>query len=159
MFHITVHPGEFRARPDPPFAVIQAWLEQIVAPLIHDGRARWATFSQMADAPIAQERAQPNDPPVPPARFARAPQAAATNSPRAFVTFVVNAHGWVLVGRSADTIGRRPAIFQWHHARGDFHLTAPLVERHLERGFDTIHRLCESGMTINHRVRPPLARI
>ncbi|MCX7819762.1 MAG: glycoside hydrolase [Kiritimatiellae bacterium] len=65
VFHITLHPGEFRGRPDHPFAVIEAWFAQVVSPLVKEGRARWATFSQMADAYLAWERANPGTSPRP----------------------------------------------------------------------------------------------
>ncbi len=54
VFHFTVHPGEFRGDPQHPFAVIDRFLTEVVDPLVAQGRLRWATFSQMADAYAAE---------------------------------------------------------------------------------------------------------
>lgn len=61
VFHITVHPGEFRGGRDAkrPFAVIDAWLGRVVEPLAKAGKLRWATFSEMADAFRGWEKAHP----------------------------------------------------------------------------------------------------
>jgi hypothetical protein len=55
VFHFTIHPGEFRGDPGQPFAVIDRFLAEVVDPLVASGRVQWATFSEMADAYIAQE--------------------------------------------------------------------------------------------------------
>jgi hypothetical protein len=57
VFHVTVHAGEFRERCGEPFAVIDAWLREVVAPLVQAGKVRWATFSEMADAYARWEKA------------------------------------------------------------------------------------------------------
>ncbi len=48
----TVHPGDFLGSADDEaeFAVWEAWLTQIVDPLVQAGRVRWATVEQMAQA-------------------------------------------------------------------------------------------------------------
>jgi hypothetical protein len=59
VFHFTVHPGEFRGDPAYPFAVIEKFLTEVVAPLVASGQMQWATFSEMADAYAAWEQANP----------------------------------------------------------------------------------------------------
>ena len=50
VFHFTVHPGEFRGSPTDAFAVIDRFLTEVVDPLVAQGRIKWATFSEMAEA-------------------------------------------------------------------------------------------------------------
>ncbi len=59
VFHITVHAGEFRGGPQAarPFAVLDDWLDAVVAPAVRAGKIRWATFSEMAAAYSAWEQA------------------------------------------------------------------------------------------------------
>lgn len=57
VFHFTVHPGEFRGTDQ--FGVIDRFLTEVVDPLVKEGKVRWATFSQMADAFKAWETANP----------------------------------------------------------------------------------------------------
>jgi hypothetical protein len=59
VFHFTVHPGEFRGRPQDPFGVIERFLTDAVDPLIASGQVRWATFAEMAEAFAAWEQANP----------------------------------------------------------------------------------------------------
>lgn len=59
VFHFTIHPGEFRGDPAQPFAVIEKFLTEVIDPLVASGQMQWATFSQMADAFIAWEAANP----------------------------------------------------------------------------------------------------
>lgn len=59
VFHFTIHPGEFRGDPNQPFAVIEKFLTEVVDPLVASGQVQWATFSEMADAFIAWEAANP----------------------------------------------------------------------------------------------------
>ncbi len=63
VFHFTIHPGEFRGDPHQPFAVIERFLTEVVDPLVASGQVRWATFSEMADAFMAWEAANPGAPP------------------------------------------------------------------------------------------------
>jgi hypothetical protein len=50
VFHITVHPGQYKGDPDDAFAVIDRFLTEVVDPLVESGRLQWATCSDMADA-------------------------------------------------------------------------------------------------------------
>ncbi len=59
VFHFTIHPGEFRGNPSAPFDIIEKFLTEVVDPLVASGQLQWATFSQMADAFIAWEAANP----------------------------------------------------------------------------------------------------
>jgi hypothetical protein len=63
VFHFTVHPGEFRGNAQHPFEVIEKFLTEVVDPLVASGQVQWATFSQMADAYAAWEKANPNTAP------------------------------------------------------------------------------------------------
>jgi hypothetical protein len=47
------------------------------------------------------------------------------------------------------------SIFEKHGVRGDFYLTAPLVERYVEKRPDVVQRLKESHMTLSYHVRAP----
>ena len=51
-FYITFHPGDFLepADDEEDYAVWNAWLTEIVDPLVGDGRLRWATIAEMAAA-------------------------------------------------------------------------------------------------------------
>jgi peptidoglycan/xylan/chitin deacetylase (PgdA/CDA1 family) len=161
VFHITVHPGEFRGRGGPPFAVIDAWLREIIAPLAKSGHVRWATFSEMADAFIAWEKANPGVDPrgeapgKAPAPAPRPASSADSREKRASITFAVNTHDWYFVDESADTVLRLLGIFDKHGVRGEFYLTAPLVERYAHKRPEVITRLKESRATISYHVRPP----
>lgn len=57
--HFTIHPGEFRGDASRPFGVIEDFLANTVDPLVAAGRVQWATLSEMADAFIAWEQANP----------------------------------------------------------------------------------------------------
>ena len=59
VFHFTVHPGEFVGDPLLPYFVFADFLDDVVAPLVEDGRIQWATFSQMAAAFEAWETEHP----------------------------------------------------------------------------------------------------
>ncbi len=50
VFHFTIHSGEFRGDPKNPFSVIDNFLTNVVDPLVKQGKVKWATFSEMADA-------------------------------------------------------------------------------------------------------------
>jgi len=50
VFHFTIHPAEFRGDLKQPYALIERFLAEVIDPLVADGRIRWATFSEMADA-------------------------------------------------------------------------------------------------------------
>jgi len=60
VFHFTVHPGEFRGGPDHPYAVIDQFLQEVVDPLVTEGKVQWATFTEMAGAYSAWEQAHPS---------------------------------------------------------------------------------------------------
>ncbi len=59
-FYVTFHPGDFLEPQDDEedFAVWDAWLTEIVDPLVADGRLRWATIEEMATAFEAWEADQ-----------------------------------------------------------------------------------------------------
>jgi hypothetical protein len=51
-FYITFHPGDFHEPTDDEedYAVWDAWLAEIIDPLVADGRLQWATIAEMAAA-------------------------------------------------------------------------------------------------------------
>jgi acetyl esterase/lipase len=61
VFHITLHPGDFRGPPGTgePFALVERFLAEVVDPLVAAGKVEWATFSEMAAAYAAWEEAHP----------------------------------------------------------------------------------------------------
>jgi len=98
VFHITVHPGEFRGGPETatPFGVIDRWLTNVVDPLVKAGKVKWATFSEMADAFRAWEKQHPGEDP-------RATARAVTN-PASHPPF------WTQPGTTAPPLRQRPAM-------------------------------------------------
>jgi len=74
---------------------------------------------------------------------------------RGYLTFVVNTHDWGRVDKSADTVLRLIELFTKHKVRGDFYLTAPVVEAWARSRPEVIERLRASGMTISYHFRPP----
>ena len=121
-----------------------------VEPLVGEGRIRWATFSEMADAFTAWEETHPG---VDPRGVIR--EESPETGCRGYITFVVNVHDFVNVDESADTLLRLIGIFERYGVRGDFYLTGPQVYAYLEHRPDVIARLKDSGMTISYHVRPP----
>jgi len=59
VFHFTIHPGEFRGNSAQPYSILDRFLAEVVDPLVQNGSVEWATFSQMADAYEAWEKANP----------------------------------------------------------------------------------------------------
>lgn len=178
VFHFTIHAGEFRGREGAAFAVIEAWMREVLTPLVKAGKVRWVTFSQMADEYAKWEKANPgvdprgdsrrsadlrsganttatNTPGRRPALQSAAALTASPNATNGFMTFAVNVHDWRFVDDSADTVLRLVGIFEKYGVRGDFYFTAPLVERYVAKRPDVIARLKSSGMTISYHVRAP----
>lgn len=170
VFHLTIHPGELHGSPAAPFAAFETWLRTVLAPLVRDGRVKWATYAQMADAWKVWEKAHPGTDPrgpttrgqpdgaepvpaTPPASSAAAAPAAADR--RGWITFAVNTHDTYHPDESADTLHRLIGIFRKHGVRGDFYFTAPIVELYAQRRPDIIKELKESGMGISYHLRPP----
>lgn len=175
VFHFTVHAGEFRGSNNQPFSVIDRWLTEMIDPLVQAGRVRWATFSEMADAFKAWEQTHPS---VDPRGVAASqistlkselleledsqaestnPSAVAAQMPHGYMTFAVNVHDFRNLNESADTLLRLISIFEKYGVRGDFYLTAPMVESYARQRPEVIARLKDSGMTISYHVRPPHA--
>jgi len=94
-----------------------------------------------------------------PAQPSVAPPTSAASTPvscpNGYLTFAINTHDIRYVSQSADTILRLIGIFEKYGARGDFYLTAPLVELYAKQRPDVIARLRDSKMTISYHVRPP----
>lgn len=100
VFHFTVHPGEFRGTDQ--FGVIDRFLTEVVDPLVKEGKVRWATFSQMADAFKAWETANPGVDPITPAAV---PTATASASARPAAPSKQAAAGTSGVGIPASKLG------------------------------------------------------
>jgi hypothetical protein len=156
VFHITVHPGEFSGGPraEQPFAVIETWLSEVIDPLVKASKVRWATFSEMSDAYKEWERNNADAPPRV-ARDASRPETPESESERAHITFVINVHDFGRVDKSADTILRLVELFAKYKVKGDFYLTAPVVEAYAGTRPEVIKRLRDTGMTISYHFRPP----
>jgi len=156
VFHITVHPRELR---DSEF---DAWIGQVIVPLVNEGKVKWATFSQMADAFESWEKANPGQNP-------HAPEAPGTGSKAGVsrkreekpgmeasaITFAINCHEHFHLEDSAATVLRLVDIFQRHGVRGDFYFTAPLAEAYAEKRPDVVRAVRESGMGVSYHIRPP----
>lgn len=78
-----------------------------------------------------------------------------TDSPTAYISFIINTHDIVHPDESADTILRLIDLFEKYAVRGDFYLTAPMVHWYAEERPDLIARMRECGMTISYHMRPP----
>ncbi|MCX7010699.1 MAG: hypothetical protein NTY53_26215, partial [Kiritimatiellaeota bacterium] len=167
VFHITVHPGELRGSPRAQFQVVAAWLTKVIDPLVAAGKVKWSTFSQMADAYIAWERANPGVDPLgnasattvaapAPAESTPLPVAIATPSTAkglsgpGYITFAVNVHDWCHPRDSADTLKRLVSIFKRHGVKGDFYITGPMVAVYREQCPDVLKTLKDTGMTISY---------
>ncbi|MBI4788045.1 MAG: hypothetical protein HY782_13485 [Chloroflexi bacterium] len=158
VFHFTVHAGEFRGDPKQPFAVIDKFLAEVVDPAVQAGKAKWATFSEMADAYRAWETPNLHPPTsnlqLPTSNF-QPFDFAQGRLPTSNFTFAVNVHDTGHVDESANTVLRLIATFEKYGVRGDFYLTAPIVELYAKQRPDVIARLRDSDMTISYHVRPP----
>jgi hypothetical protein len=62
-FYVTFHPGDFLSPEDDEidYLVWDAWLTEIVDPLVADGRLEWSTIGEMADAFASWEEQNPLD--------------------------------------------------------------------------------------------------
>jgi acetyl esterase/lipase len=56
VFHITIHPGEFRGNTAEPYEIVDHFLADVVNPLVKADKVRWATFSEMGDAFVQWEK-------------------------------------------------------------------------------------------------------
>ncbi len=151
VFHITIHPGEFRGDPTQPFAVLDHFLQEQIDPLVAAGRVQWATFSQMADAYRQWETSDTGTTPNP--TSTATPAVSSTSS--GFISFVVNVHDFRHPEESGDTLLRLVDLFEQSGVRGDFYFTEPVVRAYQEQRPDVIERLRDSEMTISYHTRPP----
>lgn len=176
VFHITIHSGEFRGDPKNPFGVIDKFLTEAVDPLVQQGKVKWATFSEMADAYKISQQSSVNSQQSnaqsfdyaqdksPTSNIQLPSSIAQTPSCSAYMSFVINTHDWTRVNESADTLLRFSALFEKYNVRGDFYLTAPTVEAYVNQRPDVVERLKNSGdprqergasVTISYHIRPP----
>lgn len=165
VFHITVHPGEFRGDAQHPFGVIDDFLTRYVDPLVAEGKVRWATLSQMSDAFVAWEQTHPGVDPrsssstvsdgVASSNAVPSPTQTGSCTAPGYASFVINIHDILHVDESADTLLHLTDLFEKYGVSGDFYLTAPMVHLYAEQRPDVIERLKNSAMTISYHVRPP----
>jgi len=151
VFHITIHPGEFRGDPAQPFAVLDHFLQEQIDPLVAGGQVQWATFSQMADAYRQWETSNTDTFPHP--TSTGTPSVSGT--PSGFISFVVNVHDFRNPEESGNTLLRLVDLFEQNGVRGDFYFTEPVVRAYQEERPDVIERLRTSEMTISYHTRPP----
>jgi len=83
------------------------------------------------------------------------PEPAATDPSKPYITFAINVHDTEHIDESADTVLRLVGLFEKYGVKGDFYLTAPVVQGYVERRPEVIERLRTSNMTISYHVRPP----
>ncbi len=153
VFHFTIHPGEFKGDPKNPFAVIDQFLTEVVDLQVQAGKVKWATLGEMADAYKSSQQSSANSQqPTIQSPISNLPS---PSCPNGYMTFAINTHDIRYVSQSADTLLRLIGIFEKYGARGDFYLTAPLVELYAQQRPDVIARLRDSKMTISYHVRPP----
>jgi peptidoglycan/xylan/chitin deacetylase (PgdA/CDA1 family) len=151
VFHITIHPGEFRGDPIQPFAVLDRFLQEQIDPLVAGGQVQWATFSQMADAYRQWELSDAATTPLP----ASTVTPSVSSTPSGFISFVVNVHDFRNPEESGNTLLRLVDLFEQNGVRGDFYFTEPVVRAYQEARSDVIERLRNSEMTISYHTRPP----
>jgi hypothetical protein len=72
-----------------------------------------------------------------------------------YLTFVVNCHDWVNPDLSAATLSFVMDTLERRGLRGEFYLTAPLLEALVERQPAFVERMKASRHTISYHVRPP----
>ncbi len=163
LFRFTVHPGEFRGDPNEPFGLLERFLQEVVDPAVAAGRARWATYGQMADAYEAWENEQAEQDshqqvvlPSPSATNAGPSSTmTSTKTSQGYFTFVINVHDWVHHDESAATVLRLVNLFARYGVRGDFYFTAPVARTYAEYHPEVLNRLREESMTISYHVRAP----
>jgi peptidoglycan/xylan/chitin deacetylase (PgdA/CDA1 family) len=153
-FHFVVHPGEITGPNAAPYASLDKWLTEYIDPLVAAGKVRWATYGEIADAYTNWEKGQASATVQPaPATTPAIPATAA--DARGNMTFVINVHDWVNLSDSADTLIRAANLFTKYGVKGDFYLTAPVLEAYASKRPDVIEKLKSSGMTVSYHVRPP----
>ncbi|MDD5493499.1 MAG: alpha/beta hydrolase fold domain-containing protein, partial [Dehalococcoidia bacterium] len=153
VFHFVVHPGEITGIGTTPYASLDKFLTEYIDPLVASGRARWATYSGMADAYKVWESSHVSGGVT--ASSSTSPAVSTVTSSQGYMTFVINVHDWVNVDDSADTLIRAISLFQKYGVRGDFYLTAPVLQAYADKRPDVIEKLKSGGMTISYHVRPP----
>lgn len=179
VFHFTVHPGDFHGDHKDPFVVIDKFLTEVVDPEVVAGRVQWATFSQMAQAYEEWEKLHADEDPregdsIP---DGQADCSDCIDEADPYMTFAINVHDIGHVQESVMTINRAVDIFQKYGVKGEFYITAPMIdlfqayadlyesdpaqdpnfdqERFPNYDSNIIRRLKSSGMGISYHVRPP----
>jgi acetyl esterase/lipase len=154
VFHFVVHPGEITGPRGTPYASLDKFLTEFIDPLVAAGKVRWATYSGMADAYTAWEKGSGGTYSQP-AQLSQPVTGSIKDTSEGYITFVINVHDWVNVDDSADTLIRAASLFQKYEVKGDFYLTAPVLEAYSLKRPDVIDKLKQTGMTVSYHVRPP----
>ena len=155
VFHFTVHPGEFVGDPANPYQELEAFLRDVVTPLVEQGKVKWATYAQKATAYERWEQlgiATEKPPVIEPTR-ASTPQGDPNKMGN--ITFVINVHDIANVDRSADTLIRFCRLFEKYGVKGDFYLTGRILQFYQEQRPDVVEVLKQTDMTISYHFRPP----
>lgn len=159
VFHITVHPGEFRGGPGAqPFETLDQWLARVVDPLVKAGKIKWATYSEMAGAFTNWEKSHPGTDPRSGVKMETTSLLSATQAisgATGYITFAINIHDWVYPDESSATLLRLSKIFQKYNVRGDFYFTAPALEKDMAKRPELVPALIAANMTISYHLRPP----
>ena len=185
VFHITIHPGEFKGG-ERPFGIVDLWLTEVIDPLVKAGKVKWATYSEMADAYRKWEKkpsgiyrqttapAQISNTAIditeengeyatcelqgdtPSIDFAQCGQITGEDrGGKGFITFAVNVHDIRYPDESAKTLTSLALLFKKYGVHGDFYMTSPMVEAFQSRNPGVISTLKDTGMTISYHFRPP----
>ncbi len=148
VFHFTLHPTEFVGDPKNPYHELEEFLKNVITPLVNDGKVKWATFREKAEAYEKYEGRPGKD------ETAENMKTENVNKD-GFITFVINVHDICNTDESADTVNRFIDLFDKYGVKGDFYLTAPIVQNYLDERPDVIERLKASDMTISYHYRAP----
>jgi len=83
------------------------------------------------------------------------PASERTGSKTHWITFAVNCHDWVNPKLSAEAVAFVMDTLEAHGARGEFYLTAPLVEAWLQSAPEIVSRLRDGRHTVSYHTRAP----
>jgi len=156
--HLTVHPNEL-TRGSEPYEELDRWLETFIDPLVASGDLQWATYSEMADAYRSWGGDAKTDGregcSLERTVEAEAPSVALDANNKPNITFVINTHDWKRHEDSAEILTRLIDLFEQHGVRGDFYVTAPMVQLWAEKYPALLEKFRDSDQGISYHRRPP----
>lgn len=156
IMRVTIHPGELERQQYQGLGnqYLDAWLAQVVDPLVKAGKIQWATNSQMAQKFKDWEATHPGVEPRSTATIGQTSLKSQT-AQKAYVSFVVNVHDIKNVNDSANSIKNLVELFQKNNVKGDFYFTEPILKLYEKQRPEVVALLKNSNMTISYHVRPP----